>query len=161
MNNTEESCDGAILSDSPTAPATCRTPSKPRQRHGLTGLIRGRSRAVAPKLDARSLESRAVAAYRADLFSSLGGRDMLSAQEITLVEMCSRDWFILQSIDSYLLQAGLFHRKKKTAYPLTIQRQTIADGLTRRLLALGLNRRSKPVNTLAELLSNTPQTEHS
>jgi len=95
--------------------------------------------------------------YQTDLLASLGGRDTLSAQEITLVEMCGRDWLMLQSIDSYLLQAGLFNKRKRTAYPLTIQRQTIADGLTRRLLALGLKKRSRPVKSLNELLSGPPE----
>lgn len=98
-------------------------------------------------------------AYRDDLVASLGGADNLSTQEHTIIELIAKDWLILQSIDSYLLQAGLFNKRKKSAYSLTIQRGTIADGLTRRLLALGLNRRSKPVQSLAQLLQGAPQTE--
>jgi len=89
----------------------------------------------------------------------LGRSDNLSTQELTIIELITKDWLILQSIDSYLLQAGLFNKRKKSAYSLTIQRGTIADGLTRRLLASGLNRRSKPVQSLAQLLANTSQTE--
>jgi hypothetical protein len=92
-------------------------------------------------------------AYRDNLVASLGGADNLSQQELTVVDICCKDWLILQSIDSYLLQAGLFNKRKRTAYPLTVQRMQIADSLTRRLQALGLQRRAKPVQTLASLLA--------
>ncbi|MDN5941455.1 MAG: hypothetical protein L0H94_06205 [Nitrospira sp.] len=143
------------------APLNIKPPKSPRTRqlHGFSQLLKSRYRADTSQLDGRSAAGQALSAYRADLLSSLGGRDTLSAQEITLVEISCRDWLILQTIDNHLLQAGLFNRRKRTAYPLTLQRQTIADGLTRRLLALGLNRRSKPVRSLSELLAGTPQTE--
>lgn len=95
-----------------------------------------------------------MAAYRADLLASLGGADRLSTQELTLVEMCTKDWLILQSVDAYLLQAGLFNKRKRMAYPLTVQRMAIADSLTRRLQSLGLARRAKPIGNLASLLAS-------
>jgi hypothetical protein len=115
------------------------------QEHGLTSLIRARYKANAGKLDGRYWADRALNQYRADLVSSLGGADNLSIQEMTIIELCAKDKLIVDSIDAYLLTVGLFSKRKKSAFPLLIQRQTIADGLTRRLLALGLTRRSKPV----------------
>jgi len=124
------------------------TRTKP-QKHGLTRLLKADCR----QLDGRSSLGQAMSAYRADLISSLGGKDNLSTQELCLVDMCARDRFVLEQIDAYLLTVGLFSKRKRSAFPLTLQRNTIADGLTRRLLALGLSRRSKPTKTLAELLS--------
>ncbi len=122
-----------------------------RQKHGLTSLIKSRSRPDAGRLkanckqiDGRSAMSIAMNAYRTNLVESLGGADALSQQELTIIELVAKDKLIVDSIDAYLLTVGLFSKRKKSAFPLLIQRQTIADGLTRRLLALELNRRSKP-----------------
>jgi hypothetical protein len=98
-----------------------------------------------------------MAGYRAELLSSLGGTGNVSAQELSLIDLCAKDWMILQAIDGYLFEAGFYNKRKRTAYPLTIQRQTIADGLTRRLLALGLKKRARPVQTLSELLNSKPE----
>ena len=103
-------------------------------------------------LDGRSALSQSIAKYRAELTASLGGSDNLSAQENTLVEMCSRDWLMLQHIDAYLFQTGIFNKKRRQAYALTVQRMQLADSLTRRLQALGLQRRAKPL-TLNDYLN--------
>lgn len=105
------------------------------------------------QLDGRSALSQSIAKYRAELLSSLGGSDSLSAQEHTLVEMCSRDWLMIQHIDAYLFQTGIFNKKRRQAYALTVQRMQLADSLTRRLQALGLQRRAKPVLSLSDYLS--------
>ncbi len=104
------------------------------------------------QLDGRSSLSQSIAKYRAELLSSLGGAENLSAMELTILETCSRDWILLQSIDAYILQTGAFNKKRRQAYPLTVQRMQIADSLTRRLQALGLQRRSK-VLSLSDYLS--------
>jgi hypothetical protein len=95
----------------------------------------------------------AMSSYRNDLLASLGGADNLSRQELILIEMCAKDKLILDSIDAYLLTVGLFSKRKKSCWPLTIQRMQIADSLTRRLQSLGLKRRAKPARSLGDLLS--------
>src|SRR5690349_18806389 len=142
------------------APAMRQKPRRTYRKHGFTGLLRGRSKADAGQMDKRSATYQAMAQYRADLLSSLGGVENLSAQELTLLELCVRDHLILQSIDGYLLQAGLFNKKKRTAYSLTMQRMQLADSLTRRLQSLGLKRRAKPTRSLTELLTNGRDAQH-
>lgn len=139
-----------------TAPGTKKKVRRNYQRHGFTPYLRGRSKTSIGQIDGRSALGQAMAQYRADLLASLGGRDSLSTQELTLIEMCAKDWLILQSVDAYLLQAGLFNKKKRTAYPLTVQRMQLADGLTRRLQSLGLKRRPKPTKSLQEVLGASP-----
>jgi hypothetical protein len=63
-----------------------RTP----QKHGLTGMIKGRYKAHARHLDGRSALAQAMNSYRAELLASLEGAELLSAQELTLVEMCAK-----------------------------------------------------------------------
>ena len=128
--------------------------SSPRQAktyvmHGLSQRLRGRR----SQIDGRSALAQAMASYQADLVSSLGGAENLSAQEMTVVEMAARDWLLLQDIDAYLLQVGTFNRKKRQAYPLLASRIQISESLTNKLKALGLSRRAKPVSTLASLLA--------
>jgi hypothetical protein len=105
-------------------------------------------------LDGRSALSQSIAKYRAELLASLGGADNLSSMEHTLVEMVSRDWIMIQHIDAYLFQTGIFNKKRRQAYALTVQRMQIADSLTRRLQALGLQRRAKQVPSLSDYLAN-------
>ena len=150
----------------PTTPEASTRPRRSYRSHGFTSLLRGRSKADARQIDGRSSLGQAMAQYKANLISDLGGQENLSTQELTIVEMVSKDWLILQSIDAYLLQAGLFSRRRKSAYALTIQRGQIADSLTRRLQAVGLKRRAKPVGNLADLLRRpnqppqSPEGEH-
>lgn len=131
-----------------TKPEPATKPSRDYRKHGLTRLLRSRMQ----HLDGRSALSQSIAKYRAELTASLGGSDNLSAQENTLVEMCSRDWLMLQHIDAYLFQTGIFNKKRRQAYALTVQRMQLADSLTRRLQALGLQRRAKPL-TLNDYLN--------
>lgn len=139
----------------PGSKATARR-QKPRrsyQSHGFTPQLRARYKADRGQIDGRSALGQAMAQYKANLVSDLGGQGSLSTQELTLVEMCAKDWLILQSIDAYLLQVGVFNKRKKSAHALTGQRMQIADSLTRRLQSLGLQRRAKPTQSLGDLLS--------
>jgi hypothetical protein len=137
-----------------TKPEPTTKPSRDYRKHGLTRLLRSRMR----QLDGRSALSQSIAKYRAELLSSLGGADSLSAQENTLVEMCSRDWLMLQHIDAYLFQTGIFNKKRRQAYALTVQRMQVADSLTRRLQALGLQRRAKQLPSLSDYLATSKPT---
>jgi hypothetical protein len=152
MENAHELDAGANVVPSSKPSGTSKTPPRSYRRHGFTPYLRGRSKADAGQIDGRSALAQAMAQYRADLLSSLGGAENLSAQELTLLELCVRDHLIVQSIDAYLLQAGLFNKKKRSAYSLTMQRMQIADSLTRRLQSLGLKRRDKRTQGLHELL---------
>jgi hypothetical protein len=127
-----------------------KKPKRAYIRHGLTRHLKARMR----QLDGRSSLAQAVAQYRAELLSSLGGAENLSAMETTIVEMCSRDWLLIQHIDSFILQTGAFSKRRRAAYHITIQRMQIVDSLTRRLQALGLQRRAKPPISLSDYLAN-------
>jgi hypothetical protein len=131
--------------------------AKPRRTHGLSRLIKSRSQAVISKLDGRSGAMIAMNAYKADLLASLGGADLLSQQELTIVDMVTRDAFILEQIDAFILQRGLINKRKRTLFPIAVQRQAITDGIIRKLLALGLTRLARPIATLQSLLSASPE----
>jgi hypothetical protein len=132
-----------------TKPESTTKATRDYRKHGLTRLLRSRMR----QIDGRSALSQSIAKYRAELLSSLGGAENLSAMENTIVEMCAKDWLLIQTIDAYILQTGAFNKKRRQAYALTVQRMQLADSLTRRLQALGLQRRAKPVLSLSEYMT--------
>ena len=155
MINQEDTAIDHTMLTSPKPSASSKKPRRRNQSHGFSGLLRNRSK----EIDGRSSLGQALAQYRADLLRSLGGSENLSTQELSLVELCGRDWIILQQIDNYLLTVGCFNRKKRQAYPLLASRSTISDSLTRKLQALGLSRRAKPVQSLAALLNGSTNTQ--
>lgn len=63
-----------------------------------------------------------------------------------------RDYLLLSSVDCWLLEQPKIINARKRTYPVAIERQRLADGFTKRLQALGLQRRSRPVPSLSEYL---------
>jgi hypothetical protein len=51
-----------------------------------------------------------------------------------------------------LTQETLVNKRKRSLYPIVLQRQTLADGLARYLTQLGLARRHK-IKTVTDLLN--------
>jgi hypothetical protein len=153
-----------------TSPATTDLPeqkavassTKPRrgyQRHGFTSLLENRFKGSKGQIDGRTALGRALAEWKAELIEALGGNETISPQERVLIETCARDHVILSSIDAWLMrQPSLVHSKKRTTYPIVLQRAQLADSLTRRLQAIGLKRRPRPTKSLADLLTTESTT---
>jgi hypothetical protein len=105
-------------------------------------------------IDGRSSVGVALKRWKADLARDLGGE--ISTQQETLIELAARSKIILDSIDNWILaQPTLVNSRKKIIYAVVQQRQTVADGLARCLVQLGLERRSPPQKTLAEILEES------
>jgi hypothetical protein len=105
-------------------------------------------------IDGRSSVGVALRRWKAELIDDLGGEDLLSTQQQTLIELAARSKIMLDSVDNWILaQPTLVNARKKTILSVVQQRQVIADGLTRIMKDLGLERRSKEV-TLKDYLSD-------
>lgn len=86
--------------------------------------------------------------------ADLGGEDRLSTQELALVDLAVRDRLLLESVDAWLFeQPRLVNARRKAVYPAVVERQKLAEGFTRRLQALGFQRRSRPTPSLQEYLA--------
>lgn len=141
--------------------ATCTTPAgsskKPKQKrqmHGFSGLLRGRNKADRGDIDGRSAIGRAVKEWRDALATDLGGDTALSAQQRLVLDMVTMDKMLIDSIETYLLsQKSVVNRRKKAAYPILLQLAQLKDSMTRRLIALGLERKGKPPVRLHDILS--------
>jgi hypothetical protein len=96
---------------------------------------------------------KALAVWKLDLVNDLGGSDALSTQQRALVDVIVRQKLLLESVDAWLLvQPSLVSARKKALLPVVRERQGLADSLARYLAQLGLERRAKPVPSLADYL---------
>lgn len=67
------------------------------------------------------------------------------------MDLATREYLLVQSLDAWLFaQPRVINGRRKSVYPVVLERMKLADGLWRRLQALGLKRRAKRVPRLAE-----------
>jgi hypothetical protein len=107
-------------------------------------------------IDGRSPAGVALRKWRQEIIEDLGEPDNMSAQKETIIDLACRSRLILHSGDTWIFeQESLVYRSKKrlaTLLPVVIQRQALADSLSKYLAQLGLERRHK-VKTLTEILN--------
>lgn len=99
------------------------------------------------RLDQRSAVAVAARRFKAELTADLGGDP--SRAQATLIEMAARTWIIVEALDDWLMrQPSLVLHRKRTVVPVLLQRQQLADSLARLLERLGLERKTRDVDTL-------------
>jgi len=92
-------------------------------------------------IDRRTAAARATLAFKRELIAALGGEAGLSPQRRKLIDLAARASLLLDHIDAWLFQQrSLVNARAKTLLPVLVQRQAIADHLTRLLDKLGLDR---------------------
>jgi hypothetical protein len=127
---------------------------RPYSRTGLNALkavvkIRGLS-----AIDRRTLAGRALVAWRAELIEDLGGDMTVSAQQRAVVDLAVRTKLFVDSLDAWLMeQPSLILKRRRSVLPVLVERQRLADSLTRMLGQLGMERRAKPGPDLRTLLA--------
>jgi hypothetical protein len=105
-------------------------------------------------IDGRTSLAKALDETRRELVASLGGPDALSKQQEVLVGIVVRSYFLLESLDAYILRMDSpVNRRKRCVYPVIRERAQLADSLLRHLTALGLERKPRPVKSLSEYLA--------
>jgi hypothetical protein len=118
---------------------------RPREysKHGLVTLKRAINSIGNRLIDRRTVTGRALAKWRSDLIADLGGN--VSTQQSALIDLAVKSKLLLDSIDAWLLtQPTLINKRRKSLLPVVRERQVLADGLARYLMALGLARVEKP-----------------
>src|SRR5262249_9511138 len=90
-----------------------------------------------------------------ELIDDLGGSEGVSTQQAALIDLLTREKLILDSLDAYLaeLGGGIINRKKRALIPIVRERAQLADSFTRRLRALGLERRKHEAPDVATYLA--------
>lgn len=136
------------------------TPSKSteKQQHGHYGLHRA-LRTVSNQdgwLESLGEVGEALKEWQAAIIADLGGPENISAMEYSIVELATKTHLLLASVDRFLLEQGsLVNKSKRQLFPVVLQRQQLADALARYMAQLGLKRRAKQANGLADLLKSS------
>src|SRR5215813_10129713 len=123
------------------------TAPRPYSRHGLNApMARIKLRGFSA-IDRRTAAARATLAFKHELIAALGGEAGLSPQRRKLIDLAARASLLLNHVDAWLFeQRSLVNARAKTLLPVLVQRQALADHLTRLLDKLGLDRvPQKPV----------------
>ena len=128
--------------------------------HGLTTMKRAIKTLGSRVIDRRTSLGKQLNAWRSELIESLGGNEAVSVQERVIIDAATTTKLMLDSLDAWILsQPSLVNHRKRSVWPVVGQRQALADALVRCMTQLGLQRRSKPTQTLAELLARRPEPE--
>ena len=80
---------------------------------------------------------------------------------LSMIDVAMRTKLMLDSVDAWLLaQPSLINKRKRTLLPVVRERTQLADSLARHLLALGLERRAKPTQSLQDyLVTRSPSSD--
>jgi len=125
------------------------------RKHGLAPLKRALNTLGNRFLDKRTMASKALVQWREDLVRDLGGD--VSTQQDAIISLAIKTKLLLDSIDVWLLeQPTLIIKRKRAVIPAVLQRQQLADALSRYMAQLGLERRTK-MQSLSELLAKDEQ----
>ncbi len=134
------------------------------QRHGLYA-VRDAVRALEAEqrdhwLDALGDTGQALRDWRDAILADLCGPEAVSSQERAIVELATKTYLMLESIDRFLLeQPSLVNKSRRQLFPVVLQRQQIADSLARYMTMLGLQRRTKALPSLGEYLATRTNDE--
>lgn len=98
----------------------------------------------------------ALKAWKAAIIDDLGGEAEVSAMELSVIELATKTHLMLSSIDRFLLeQKSLINKSRRQLFPIVMQRQTLADALSAYMKQLGMKKKSKPVLSLTDYLTNS------
>jgi len=124
------------------------------QTHRLYALKRAVAEAGDQWVAALGETGQALREWRDAIISDLGGPDAVSAQERAIVELATKTYLMVESIDRFLLeQPSLVNKSRRQLFPVVLQRQQLADSLARYMTQLGLKRRAKVTPSLNHYLT--------
>jgi len=121
-------------------------------RHGLHSLQAAIREVGAQPLDGRSAVSKALQAYKRELVDDLGG-DLTTAQ-MTLVDLAAQKKLMVDTAVAWIAQnlPVVVSEEDVRFVSLVKEAESISMNLAKILGQLGIERRTKPVGTLAEYL---------
>jgi hypothetical protein len=127
-----------------------KPPGRP-PTHGLRTYRRALTHLGTTKLDQRTSVAIGVKRFVADVVRDLSGDP--SAQQLAVLEVAARTKVMRDAVDDWLLrQPSLLVARKRTLIPALTQRQQLATSFVQHMQALGLERKAKPVPSLAEFV---------
>lgn len=107
-------------------------------------------------IDLRSNAARALERWRVELTEALGGEESISPQKATLVDLACRSRLLLDHADAFILaMPTCINKRKKSMFPLVMQRMQIAESLQKTLERLGIERQAMNILTLEQHIEKT------
>jgi len=104
---------------------------------------------------------KALAAWRSELLTDLGGAAAISTQEAALVDAAMKTQLILDSVDAWLLQQpSLVSKRNRSVLPAAHDRNALVSTLRGLLGDLGLRRRAIEEATLADIAAKYANVGH-
>jgi hypothetical protein len=129
---------------------------RPYRKHGISRLKQAVSTLGSRSIDRRTSVGRALAAWRTELLTDLGGIESVTTQELALVEEAVKTKLILDSVDAWLLtQPSLINKRRRSVLQVVRDRQALVATLRGLLGDLGLGRRTKAMPALGEYLAQS------
>jgi hypothetical protein len=119
------------------------------RKHSHTQLRRTLTLLTTRRLDGRSAVAIATKQFKADVTADLGG-DLTRAQQ-TVLEDAAQSWIIRQALDDYISRQPSIVTKKRTILPVVLDRMRVAEHLSKQLDRLGLARKAKQLDLMAEI----------
>ena len=126
-------------------------------RHGLNApMARIKLRGFSA-IDRRTAAAREHLALRRELANALGGEAHLPPQQRKRIDLTARASLLLDHVDAWIFQQPrLVNARAKTLLPVLVQRQAIADHLTRLLDKLGLDRVPQKTGSVGKVVIMIP-----
>jgi hypothetical protein len=138
-----------------------RASAKPPKLKRSTGRSRLGLHALKAKVNIHGVDAinkstaagRLLVEWRDELVNALGGSDAITPQQKCLVEIACRSKLICDHIDWFIMQQEtLIFFRKKSAYPIVLQRAQLAAQLEKTLTTLGLQRVAKKLPSFDEYM---------
>ena len=137
-------------------PKSARKRTMPHQFHGMYALERALDPLIQRPdwLQHLGEIGEALRQWQHAIVTDLGGEENLSSMERSIIEMATKTHLFLASVDRFLLeQPCLVNRSRRQLFPVVLQRQQLADALSRYMSQLGLKPRARPVPSLTDYLA--------
>jgi hypothetical protein len=104
-------------------------------------------------ISGRTWLGRTMRDWKLDLMIDLGGEQGLSTQERALVDVTVRTKVLLDQVDMWLLSQPRLISRRKGLNPIVLQRGALLASLRGLLSDLGIKRRARDVESLADYLT--------
>ena len=135
-------------------PGTRQEGRRSYQRSGVYTLKKAVRTLGSRALPAKSTAlGRALHEWRTSLIFDLGGEDVVSTQQLALVELAVRTKLLVDSVDAYVLaMPSPVNRQKRALFAVVKERQALVGQLQSLLRDLGLERKARDVQDLDSYL---------
>jgi len=131
-----------------------RNGARAYQKSGVYRLKRAVRELGSRVLDRRTSLGKALAEWQSELLADLGGADVVSTQQLALVELAVRTKLLVDSVDAFVLSLDCpVNKKKRALHPVVRERQALVAQLQSLLRDLGLERKAREVADLTAYLA--------